>query len=199
MDLPPSSELTEDGYVVFVAAGRRLGMKGWRCAIADPLNGIGCHWNTSAQAFSGPACVSDDVQQCMCNHLTEFVLTMGVPKIKVAGLQDLALTPGDIWRIKEMVVCVLGIIAVGMLGGALFKLKTMRVNRRTLEAVFDLPAGFKEGLGTGAWTWHFKPVIQRTVVDGAQAFSVGGETEQIKRTVKRRHLFNGPEKMYTVR
>lgn len=40
------------------------------CEIARRNNSIGCWWDVATQAFDGPGCVFDDVEQCACLHLT---------------------------------------------------------------------------------------------------------------------------------
>ena len=43
---------------------------GGGCALWQPNNTAGCHWNATAQAFAGGGCVLANVTRCATLHLT---------------------------------------------------------------------------------------------------------------------------------
>ena len=88
--------------------------EGSLCNISSPANAFECWWVDDAQAFAGPGCEFAATQECACSHLTDFKVSMTIPKsrITVAKSEELRLSFDEVWRIREMVGIVAAICGV---------------------------------------------------------------------------------------
>ena len=101
----------EDEYRVF-----RDFREGSPCNMSSPSNPFRCWWDVDAQSFVGPGCELAGNQECACTHLTDFKVSLTVPKtrITVASAEEMRLSLGEVWRVKELMgimaaICVSGI------------------------------------------------------------------------------------------
>jgi len=159
------------------------GDAGWRawvsrgagaaCEAVDNNNTLGCFWAKEFQAFRGPGCVMAPEQECMCTHLTDFSALIEVPKIKFASLDELALTPQDIWNIKEMVAVTVALVALGFITAGIAEWCTLRKRKGFQWMVRNAAFGYKEE-SDGTWTWPFYMTISDSADHGEQVMSIGG-------------------------
>lgn len=142
---------------------------GSECQIWQQDNAAGCHWNATAQAFSGTGCVRSGPTQCACVHLTDFA-SARAPKISVASPRDLiAVTPGDIiTKLRFFLYLIAILFGVMHVGAALGYLRDKADRCSAIESL-QAPGqcGFAER--EGAWTWF---LVQDPLED--DVFKVGG-------------------------
>ena len=145
-----TAELDEDGFRVFA---------GPECNATWPGNALGCWWEVDSQAFNGTGCVQGAVQHCACTHLTDFKITLEVPRarITVATAEEMRLSADEVWRIKELLGITALMCAVGAILAAGAQWTIVRGRRKFIDLIKEPRFGFLE-VG-GVWTWPFHQLV----------------------------------------
>ncbi|KAK3256819.1 hypothetical protein CYMTET_34070 [Cymbomonas tetramitiformis] len=148
-------------YLNYIGGENETWIETPECPITNPNSTAGCFWNWTNQSFIGDGCEVNNVQVCLCNHLTDFKVEVN-PSLDDASPPTLASapSPASLSLADILGSIVLLAIAGGIIGGACWAAVTM--NRGDMEArrekLMELITVF--GTGTfcysslqGTWTW----------------------------------------------
>ena len=144
-----------DEYRVF-----RDAREGAQCNASSSSNPFQCWWDVDAQSFRGPGCEFSGTQECACSHLTDFKVSLSVPKIriKLASREEVSLSFNEAWRVKELIGIMAAICLIGLLLAGLAHYSVVRARRAFLARLREDRHAFQEVCGV--WCAEAPPAFR---------------------------------------
>ena len=127
--------------------------------MSSTANPFGCWWDADAQSFAGPACEFADAQECACTHLTDFKVSLTIPKTRItmASAEELRLSADEVWRVKELMGILVGICVLGLVLAGIAQYSVVRARAAFVARLREPRHGFQEVCGV--WTWPFHQLV----------------------------------------